>query len=134
MAWFNVNVGLTVPSSATTISRQVNSGQGPFVLGSVVQAIGAKYSVCADPVKAEFVHEDLGGNSSGQLTCVIGKFEAETDQYDNTVAITDGAYLTVGTGGTAGKLIVQGSAYNGANACAFAIGAPANGILRFQRI
>ena len=82
---FNVLSGLQEGShSVTIVSRDVNSGQGPFVKGQVVKSFGGKLSAAAstDAKIAEFVFEDLTGQASGKLTTIFGSFEAETDQMD----------------------------------------------------
>ena len=90
---FNILSGLQEGSrSVVVVSRQVTTGQGPFVKGNIVVTAAGKVSaagVSSIPF-TEFVFEDLTGNSSGQLTCVFGSMEAETDQIDDS---TNGAIV-----------------------------------------
>lgn len=140
MAYANVLVGLHQPSSATTVARDMNSGQ-TAVRGGFFIVTGGKYTVAdsatvlhaklAKQGKVEFLLEEAGSNSAGKATGVIGVFEGETDQYSGT--INDGDLLTIGTVATAGKLIADDQGTPVAP-IAVAIGAPANGVLRFQSI
>lgn len=102
---FNILSGLQEGSrSVVIVSRQVNSGQGPFLKGGIVVTSAGKVSAAAvtDIPFIEFVLEDLTGNSSGQLTCAYGVMEAETDNIDDSTngAITTDSLLTA----VAGKL------------------------------
>ena len=88
---FNILSGLQEGSrSVTIVSRQANTGQGPFVKGNVVVTSGGKVNAATDTDApwVEFVFEDLTGNSSGSYTCAFGTMEAETDQIDDS---TNGA-------------------------------------------
>lgn len=100
---FNILSGLQEGSrSVTIVSRQVNTGQGPFVKGNVVVTSAGKVSAASntDYKWVEFVFEDLTGNSSGQLTCAYGTMEAETDQIDDSTngAIAADSLLTAVSG------------------------------------
>lgn len=98
---FNVLSGLHEGSqSVVTVSREVNTGQGPFVNGQLVKTVAGKYTVAtlpAEATQAEFVFEGTSYQSSQKVTGLFGHMEAETDVYNGTPAVDD--LLTVGTGG-----------------------------------
>lgn len=106
---FNVLLGLHEGAHGTlTVSREPNTGQGPFVLGQLVKTVGGKLTVAAaagDASEAEFVFESLAGQSSQKYTCVFGFLEAETDVYNGTPNIDE--LLTCGADG---KLTVTATA------------------------
>lgn len=108
---FNVLSGLQEGSHSVVINQR--SGPAGLVKGAVVATSGTANTIAkADALVhggfAEFVFEDLAGQSSGKYTVISGKFEAETDQVAGTPAI--GNYLKVGTGADAGKLAVEATA------------------------
>jgi len=103
MAMFNILSGLQEGSrSVTIVSRQANTGQGPFLKGNVVVTSGGKVSAASDTSIPfhEFIFEDLTGNSSGQYTCAYGTMEAEVDQIDDSTngAIVADCFLTAVAG------------------------------------
>ena len=103
---FNVLSGLQEGShSVTVVSRAANTAQGPWVKGAVVITSGGKLTQLDKTANAnaqsfrsaEFVFEDITGNSSTMYTTIYGSFEFETDWVDTTGLAADD-YLTVVAG------------------------------------
>jgi ribosomal protein L10 len=128
-----INYGLNQPfCSAHTPTRQV-SGTPVFVNGQWVKLVNGLAVLCTAPsdfLGAEQAFEPNNKNTAGVLTTIVGIYEGTTDQYVTASNIIDRSKLVIRNGLLD---LANGNGSEDTYQVAQAIGAPANGVLRFKR-